>query len=275
MWEKVKKYVVDAVAWAEREMKGKTGAEKREAVVNKVDALIPLPWFLEWLDGLVIGWLVDKVCEKMNWLTDHNFTGGELNEEQSGKLAACLNVSVASVDADVKEKSIEERLNALYDQYGIKPEAEKTPEPDSQGEEYAEVLKEVYNANAGDLSPHFSKREFTCHCGCGAYIPCPALVEKLEKFREVCGNKATGIGSGTRCLKHNEAVGGKMPDPKKGTKGSQHLYGTAADIRKYPDMTVDEMAKKAEEVGFDGIGKYNWGIHVDVRGTKARWDDRK
>ena len=270
MWEKVKKYVVDGVAWAEREMRGKTGAEKREAVVNKVDALIPLPWFLEWLDGLVIGWLVDKVCEKMNWLTDHKFTGNELNEEQSGKLAAVASCSISSIPAEeVQGKSVEERLNALYEKYGITQDAPTT-------EEYVEVLKEVYNASStGDLSPHFSKREFECHCGCGAYIPCPELVEKLEKFRELCGNKATGIGSGTRCLKYNEAVGGKMPDPKKGTKGSQHLYGTAADIRKYSDMSVDEMAKKAEEAGFDGIGKYTWGVHVDVRGTKARWDYRK
>ena len=31
----------------------------------------------------------------------------------------------------------------------------------------------------------------------------------------------------------------------------------------------------AECAAFDGIGKYNGRIHVDVRGCKARWDKRK
>ena len=40
-------------------------------------------------------------------------------------------------------------------------------------------------------------------------------------------------------------------------------------------LTVDQMAKLAEQAGFSGIGKYNWGVHVDVRKTPARWDYRK
>ena len=275
MWEKVKKWVVDGVEWAEREMRGKTGAEKREAVVNKVDALIPLPWFLEWLDGLVIAWLVDKVCEKMNWLTDHKFTGNELSEEQSGKLAEVACCSISSIpEEEVRGKSVDERLNALYEKYGVTPESEKTPDVSAEAN-YVEALKAAYDAQNGDLSPHFSKREFTCHCGCGTYIPCLELVEKLEKFRELCGNKAMSIGSGTRCLKRNKAVGGAMPDEKKGTKGSQHLYGKAADVKLIPGLTVDQMAKLAEQAGFNGIGKYNWGVHVDVRSTPGRWDYRK
>ncbi|MBQ9528062.1 MAG: DUF882 domain-containing protein [Fretibacterium sp.] len=130
----------------------------------------------------------------------------------------------------------------------------------------------------GDLSEHFSKREFACHC-CGKFIPCPKLVEKLEKFRELCGNKALSIGSGTRCEKRNKAVGGAQKkydkDGKLINKGSQHMYGTAADVRLVPGLSVDKMAKLAEEAGFDGIGKYRWGVHVDVRGSKARWDYRK
>lgn len=268
MWAKVKKWVVDSVAWAEREMKGKTGKEKREAVINKVDALIPLPWFLEWLDGLVIGWLVDKVCEKMNWLTDHKFTGEELTEEQSGKLAEVASCSISSIPAEeVKGKTVEERLNILYEKYGIEPEPEPKLNSGPVNAGYVEALKDAYNATGtGDLSQHFSKREFVCHCGCGAYISCPEMVEKLEKLRELCGNKALSIGSGTRCEEHNKAVGGAAH--------SQHLLGTAADVKLVAGMTVDEMAEKAEEAGFDGIGKYSWGIHVDVRGTKARWDYR-
>lgn len=55
---------------------------------------------------------------------------------------------------------------------------------------------------------------------------------------------------------------------------SQHMEGRAVDIPRLPGFTVKEMAKIAEEVGFDGIGLYDWGIHVDVRGFKAGWDFR-
>ena len=262
MWSRVKKWVVDAVSWAEREMKGKTGAEKREAVVNKVDALIPLPWFLEWLDGLVIGWLVDKVCEKMNWLTDHNFTGTELTEEQSTKLAEVASCSISSIPAEeVQGKTVEERLNALYKKYGINPLNSGPVTPD-----YVEALKDVYNSQTGDLSPHFSKKEFACGCGCGFDTPVPELIDKLEALRGLCDNRPLKINSACRCTNHNKAVGGAAH--------SQHLLGKAADVKLVTGMTVDEMAKKAEEAGFNGIGKYNWGVHVDVRSTPSRWDYR-
>ena len=119
----------------------------------------------------------------------------------------------------------------------------------------------------GDLSAHFSKKEFACKCGCGFNQVKPELIAKLEKLRELCGNKPLKINSGCRCAKHNKA--------QNGAKNSQHLYGTAADVR-LPDenMSVDEFAKLAEQAGFDGIGKYSNRIHVDVRGYKARWDKR-
>ncbi|MBR1603383.1 MAG: hypothetical protein IJ667_08085 [Synergistaceae bacterium] len=123
------------------------------------------------------------------------------------------------------------------------------------------------NTNKSEkLSEHFSRKEFRCHCGCGFDDVSPLLIEKLEKFREACGNKPMKIGSGCRCAKRNAAVGG--------TSDSQHVKGTAADVYLVPGLTTDQMAKIAEQVGFDGIGKYRWGVHVDVRGSKARWDYR-
>lgn len=119
----------------------------------------------------------------------------------------------------------------------------------------------------GDLSKHFNQKEFACKCGCGFANPAAELVLKLEKFRELCGNKPLIINSACRCAKHNKAVGGSPT--------SQHLKGMAADIRKIPDLTIDEMYKKAEEAGFNGIGKYNTFLHVDVRKKPARWDYRK
>ena len=130
----------------------------------------------------------------------------------------------------------------------------------------------------GDLSAHFSKKEFACKCGCGFDQVKPELISKLEKFRELCGNKPMTVGSGCRCEKHNKKVGGAQKKYDKNGKliseGSQHMYGTAADIYLVPGLNTDQMAKIAEQVGFDGIGKYKWGVHVDVRGYKARWDKR-
>ena len=128
------------------------------------------------------------------------------------------------------------------------------------------VTAAVTKTPSDKLSEHFSKKEFACKC-CGKFIPCPELVEKLEKFRAICGNKPMTISNGTRCEKHNKEVGGASK--------SQHLYGTAADVQKVAGLTVDQMAKLAEQAGFTGIGKYNWGVHVDVRKTPARWDYRK
>ena len=118
----------------------------------------------------------------------------------------------------------------------------------------------------GDLSAHFSKKEFACKCGCGFDQVKPELITKLEKLRELCGNKPLTINSGCRCAKHNKA--------QNGAKNSQHLYGTAADVKQVPGLTIEQMAKLAEQAGFDGIGKYVNRIHVDVRGYKARWDNR-
>ncbi len=65
------KSVIEQVAWAERELKGKTGSEKKAAVVKKLDDLIKLPAYLEWVDDILIGYLVDKACDMFN-LIDEN-----------------------------------------------------------------------------------------------------------------------------------------------------------------------------------------------------------
>ena len=131
-------WAIDRVLGAEKTMPGKSGAEKRAAVVSFLDAMVPLPQKLEGLDDAVIGWVVDWVCEKLNWLTDYDFSKTELDETQKEKLVEVLNVSVASV-ADTAGKSTEERLNALYEKYNIEKSAEAeikpaiaTPETDAE-----------------------------------------------------------------------------------------------------------------------------------------------
>lgn len=78
----------------------------------------------------------------------------------------------------------------------------------------------------GDLSLHFSKSEFACHCGCGFGLKdgdiSPKLIEKLEPVREMYGEPLI-INSGCRCYEQNRKEGG-MPD-------SSHIRGLAADIK--------------------------------------------
>ena len=112
---------------------------------------------------------------------------------------------------------------------------------------------------------HFRREEFACKCGkCGGYPvePKEAFVRKLDAFRERVGEPVY-INSGIRCQQHNEAVGG--------ANNSRHLYGDAADIR-CPGKTPRELYAIADKLlPNGGVGLYDWGIHVDTRGAKARW----
>lgn len=113
---------------------------------------------------------------------------------------------------------------------------------------------------------HFGRHEFACECGkCGGYPvePSRELVAVLERIRAQAG-EAVYISSGVRCRAHNAAVGG--------SSDSRHMYGDAADIRCYGKTPrqlydiADPMLQKG------GLGLYSWGIHVDTRGYKARWN---
>ena len=58
--------VIEQVVWAERELRGKSGAEKKAIVVKKLDDLIVLPAALEWVDDILISYLVDCACNMFN-----------------------------------------------------------------------------------------------------------------------------------------------------------------------------------------------------------------
>lgn len=113
---------------------------------------------------------------------------------------------------------------------------------------------------------HFRRAEFACKCGkCGGFPvePSEELVQTLDVIRSAYG-KPLYINSGIRCAAHNASVDGATQ--------SRHLYGDAADIRiegvapltlyKYADALLPDSG---------GIGLYSWGIHIDTRKDKARW----
>ncbi|NTY87783.1 serine/threonine protein kinase [Serratia fonticola] len=113
------------------------------------------------------------------------------------------------------------------------------------------------------LSPHFTRQEFACRCGCGAADVAPELIEVLEAARVHFGVPIIVV-SGRRCKTHNSKVGGALV--------SQHLYGTAADIKMstVPPADVAAYFEKTYS-GRYGVGRYATFTHIDVRKTAARW----
>ena len=118
------------------------------------------------------------------------------------------------------------------------------------------------------MAKYFSDDEFRCkHCG---ELPRgginPRLFDVLDEMREAAGPLV--LSCGYRCPEHNTEVGG--------VANSQHVLGNAADVLCPDGMSVEELAKTAEDCGADGIGKYydSLFVHVDVRGYAARWTDQ-
>jgi hypothetical protein len=135
MWKTIKEKALELVQWAEKELQGKTGAEKRAAVVAKLCVVINIPYVPEWLEGLfeplVYGVVVDKVCNLLNILTEHSFAEAELTPEQSAKAADLITVTPDGEDVvphessiapeDIKllraAESVDDKLNVLYAKY--------------------------------------------------------------------------------------------------------------------------------------------------------------
>lgn len=116
------------------------------------------------------------------------------------------------------------------------------------------------------LTRNFYRDEFACKCGCGFDAVDHALVEGLQRLRDVTGGAHITVNSACRCEAHNGAVGGEA--------ASQHLLGKAADIvvQGYRPAMVANMANTIREFAQGGIGTYDTFTHVDVRAGRARWN---
>ena len=119
----------------------------------------------------------------------------------------------------------------------------------------------------GDLSKHFSRREFACRCkicfkSSDATVDI-GLVEMLEAVRRHFGQVVI-VTSGMRCMKHNAAVGGKST--------SYHMLGRAADnkVRFVKPQKVYEWLDQ-EYPDSAGLGSYDKFTHVDSRAKVSRW----
>ena len=121
------------------------------------------------------------------------------------------------------------------------------------------------------ITTNFSLDEFKCKDG--SEIPndvLPNIIElakNLQVLRDYIGKSIT-INSGYRSPKYNAKIGG--------VKDSQHLRGTAADIR-VSGMTPKEVALVIEgliesgKMKEGGVGVYPTFTHYDIRNRKARW----
>lgn len=128
------------------------------------------------------------------------------------------------------------------------------------------MIKEYSKAKDGEtnLSANFKVKEFACNDGSDVVFVSPALVDVLQNIRNHFG-KSVIINSGYRTVTYNKKVGGATY--------SQHLYGTAADIR-ISGVSPKQIAQYAETLlpNTGGIGIYKNFVHVDVRKNRSRWN---
>lgn len=151
-----------------------------------------------------------------------------------------------------------------------KPEIEKEPPEEQLGVMHQSTTdKNIRHLPKGagiQLTEHFNSDEFDCKCDrkdCKVTLINMYHVNKLDRMRKRLGVPLI-INSGYRCKKHNAEVGGVV--------GSQHTLGNATDVDcVYPP---DYVAALAEEMEYDGIGRYDTFTHLDSRGRTARWDYR-
>ena len=191
--------------------------------------------------------------------------------KQKQALLFYLGYYVGNIDGDWGTLS-KTATKAFQKDFGLTPDGacgEKTEKALKHAVSYGMPAKKVETASGWEGIKHFKKSEFACKCGkyCNSY---PAEIDlKMVKWADAIRDrigKPISINSGLRCKTHNANVGG--------VSNSQHLYGTAADLGCPAGITPKKMASIAEEsMGNTGcIGIYSWGIHIDSRKTKSRWN---
>ena len=130
---------------------------------------------------------------------------------------------------------------------------------------------------------HFKVSEFACKCGCGKDDIDQRVVDMAETIRTALGVPVK-VNSGCRCEKRNAAVGGvKKKYDKAGkliSKGSNHMYGLAADLScELGAVKMFDTVKKLHAEGklpeLDYCIRYKTFIHIDCGGKRKNlWEVR-
>ena len=98
------------------------------------------------------------------------------------------------------------------------------------------------------------------------------LADNMQVIRDILKRPIT-VNSGYRSPEYNDNVIG-------GAKGSKHKLGQACDFT-VKGLMPNEVAKAVKMlitemlISQGGVGMYDTFTHYDIRGTKARWDNRK
>lgn len=135
----LKEKVAYYVQKAEAELQGKSGEEKKEWVAKQIDSLIKLPTLWDDIlnvDGLILGFLIDKIHFAFETVTDNKFGLAEPEDiaqiceaPAPAMLAAKAQMPLFGVLQD-DVMTVDDRLDALYKEYGIKYEPVVPVKPD-------------------------------------------------------------------------------------------------------------------------------------------------
>ena len=119
------------------------------------------------------------------------------------------------------------------------------------------------------MTPHFSKSELECKCGCGEASMSPDFLKRLERVRIAFGRPMI-ISSGYRCPDYNFEIGsGKL---------SPHTEGRAVDVAVRGGDAL-KLVDVGIYCGMTGFGISQKGesrfIHLDdadaIKGRPRKW----
>ena len=129
---------------------------------------------------------------------------------------------------------------------------------------------------------NFKVSEFACKC-CGENRIDQRILDMAQTIRDELGVPVK-VNSGYRCETHNRNVGGVNKKYDKNgkliSKGSNHMYGLAADLScSLGSAKMFEAVKKLHAEGklpmLDYCIKYKTFIHIDCGGKrKSLWEVR-
>ena len=203
-----------------------------------------------------------------------------MTTKQKQCLLYYLGYYIGKIDGIWGEKSLNATICFQDDFGGIKVDGvcgAETEKALKHAVAYGMPEKDVTDINVGnktgtfwDEIEFFEREEFRCKCG-GLYChgfpaePDEQMVRYANEIRRRLGASLM-VNSGLRCKVWNQK--------NNGASQSKHMTGLACDLDAPDGITPEKMAAIAEEVigNTGGIGIYSWGIHIDSRPIKARWN---
>ncbi|MDR2179698.1 MAG: hypothetical protein LBP21_05285 [Synergistaceae bacterium] len=124
MWKKIVDKITSGVLWAEKELGDKTGPEKKKLLIEQLVKVIDIPFIPDLVESpierVLYGCLIDRACIWFNALTNNDFEGLVLNDEQKDKITEMIATEpedLPEVPEVAADASVDEKLNAIYAKY--------------------------------------------------------------------------------------------------------------------------------------------------------------